>query len=386
MKTWKTLFLLLTGLMLFSSDALSQKEAAKKDLPKIEKSTFTSAKVCGECHVEIYNMWKNSLHAMSIEDPIFQTANLIAFKNSNGETKVLCIKCHAPITFWNKDYDLKQDITKEGITCDFCHSVTAVDLKNRENPFRLEPGLVKNGPLKGLSSPVHKTRYLKLFETSELCGACHDFTDQNNVTIMGTYSEWKAGPYAKEGTHCQNCHMPRREGEIVAQKIKKSSVKFINDHNIQGGRSIDQVKKAIKVEVKDIKRYPDKMRVSVDVTNAGSGHMIPTGTPSRKMVLDVTVKTATGQMLKDQRVYKKKLIGAGGMEFTKDSDAMCNRSTIASDNRIAPRETRREEFIFYIPQDVSVTVTAQAFYQYNPEIIQQIDINIEMGRDEKVSR
>ena len=30
MKTWKTLFLLLTGLMLFSSDALSQKEAAKK--------------------------------------------------------------------------------------------------------------------------------------------------------------------------------------------------------------------------------------------------------------------------------------------------------------------------------------------------------------------
>ena len=127
---------------------------------------------------------------------------------------------------------------------------------------------------------------------------------------------------------------------------QKSSVKFINDHNIQGGRSIDQVKKAIKVEVKDIKRYPDKMRVSVDVTNAGSGHMIPTGTPSRKMVLDVTVKTATGQMLKDQRVYKKKLIGAGGMEFTKDSDAMCNRSTIASDNRIAPRETRREEFIF----------------------------------------
>ena len=113
----------------------------RKDLPKIEKSTFTSAKVCGECHVEIYNMWKNSLHAMSIEDPIFQTANLIAFKNSNGETKVLCIKCHAPITFWNKDYDLKQDITKEGITCDFCHSVTAVDLKNRKIPSGLSPAL-----------------------------------------------------------------------------------------------------------------------------------------------------------------------------------------------------------------------------------------------------
>jgi hypothetical protein len=35
---------------------------------------------------------------------------------------------------------------------------------------------------------------------------------------------------------------------------------------------------------------------------------------------------------------------------------------------------------------VPVTVAAQAFYKYNPEIIQQIDINIEMGKDEKVSR
>ncbi len=381
MKRWYIFPLLIIGIMIFYASISYEKE-----LPRIEKNTFTSAKVCGECHVEIYNMWKNSLHAMSLEDPIFQAANIIAFKNTNGETKILCIKCHAPITFWNKDYDLKQDITKEGITCDFCHSVTALNLNNRENPFRLEPGITKNGPLGELKSPVHKTRQLKLFETSELCGACHDFTDQNNVTILGTYSEWKAGPYAKDGVQCQDCHMPRKEGEIVTDNIKKSKVKFINDHNIQGGHSIEQVKKAIKVEVKEVKRYPDKMRVFVDVTNAGSGHMVPTGTPSRKMLLDVTVKTETGQILKEQKIYKKILVGAGGIEFTKDSEVMCNRSAISSDNRIKPKETRKEEFTFYIPQDVPVTVAAQAFYQYNPEIIQQADINIEMGKDEKASR
>lgn len=381
MKRFYIQLLLITGIIIFSASVSYQKE-----LPKIEKNTFTSAKICGECHVEIYNMWKNSLHAMSLEDPIFQTANIIAFKNTNGETKILCIRCHAPITYINKDYDLKQEITREGVTCDFCHSVTAVDFKNKDNPYKLEPGLTKNGPLGGLSSPVHKTRQLKLFETSDLCGACHDFTDQNNVTILGTYSEWKAGPYAKEGIHCQDCHMPRKEGKIVAENVKKSNVKFINEHNIQGGHSIEQVKKALKVEVKEVKRYPDKLKVFVDVSNVGSGHMIPTGTPSRKIVLDVTVKTTTGQLLKEQKIYKKTLVGAGGIEFTKDSEAMCNRSAISSDNRIKPKETRKEEFTFYIPQDVPVTVTAQAFYQYNPEIIQQIDINIEMGRDEKVSR
>ncbi|MBI5180976.1 MAG: hypothetical protein HZA05_06200 [Nitrospirae bacterium] len=381
MKRWYISPLLIIGIMIFYASISYEKE-----LPKIEKNTFTSAKVCGECHVEIYNMWKNSLHAMSLEDPIFQAANIIAFKNTNGETKVLCIRCHAPITYINKDYDLKQEITKEGVTCDFCHSVTVVDFKNRDNPYKLEPGLTKNGPLGGLTSPVHKTRRLKLFETSDLCGACHDFTDQNNVTILGTYSEWKAGPYAKEGIHCQDCHMPRKEGRIVAENIKKSDVKFINDHNIQGGHSIEQVKKAIKVEVKEVKRYPDKLKVFVDVSNVGSGHMVPTGTPSRKIVLDVTVKTTTGQLLKEQKVYKKTLVGAAGIEFAKDSDAMCNRSAISSDNRIKPKETRKEEFTFYIPQDVPVTVVAQAFYQYNPEIIQQIDINIEMGKDEKVSR
>ncbi|MBI5042719.1 MAG: hypothetical protein HZC10_02595 [Nitrospirae bacterium] len=380
MKRWY-ISLFIIGILIFSASASFQKE-----LPKIEKNTFTSAKVCGECHVEIYKLWKNSLHAMSIEDPIFQTAYIIAFKNTNGETKILCIRCHAPITYFNKDYDLKQEITKEGITCDFCHSVTGVDFKNKDNPFKLEPGLTKNGPLGGLLSPVHKTRRLKLFETSEFCGACHDYTDPNGVTLLGTYSEWKAGPYAKDGIQCQDCHMPRKEGAIVSADVKKSKVKLINDHNIQGGHSIDQVKKAIRVEIKDVKRYPDKLRVSVDVTNAGSGHMVPTGTPSRKIVLDVTVKTTTGQLLKEQRVYKKTLVGAGGMEFTKDSDAMCNKSVITSDNRIKPKETRREGFIFYIPQDVAVTVTAQAIYQYNPEIIQQTDISIEMGKDEKVSR
>ena len=47
---------------------------------EISTTGFTSARVCGECHVGIYDSWKNSLHGFSVTDPIFDTAFMQASK------------------------------------------------------------------------------------------------------------------------------------------------------------------------------------------------------------------------------------------------------------------------------------------------------------------
>jgi hypothetical protein len=71
----------------------------------IEAEVYTSARTCGECHADIYNSWKNSLHAFSMTDPIFDAAYMQALKVGGDEARRLCLQCHAPMAVENGDTD-----------------------------------------------------------------------------------------------------------------------------------------------------------------------------------------------------------------------------------------------------------------------------------------
>ena len=58
---------------------------------KINEAEYTSSLVCGKCHEAIYSKWKNSMHAQSISDPIFDLAFMQAVKESGEEAKKLCL-------------------------------------------------------------------------------------------------------------------------------------------------------------------------------------------------------------------------------------------------------------------------------------------------------
>ena len=45
-----------------------------------------------------------------------------------------CVWCHAPTALATGDYELKQAMTMEAITCDFCHTVADVDLGKPDQP------------------------------------------------------------------------------------------------------------------------------------------------------------------------------------------------------------------------------------------------------------
>jgi len=370
--------ILITSLVLFS---LGVNVGFKSPIQK--GPSITSSKNCKECHAEIYNHWKNAMHSMSIEDPIFKASYMESYFNTAGEAKFNCLRCHAPVTLINNDYDLKEEITQEGVSCDFCHSVKRVNLDNKNNPFELEIGETKWGPLSNVDSPAHKTEASPLFESSELCSGCHEYVNDKGVTILGTYSEWKTSPYAEEGIHCQNCHMPLIAGKVVKSKIKSSNQKKINLHAISAGHSTEQLRKALKVKIKEINKEGEIIEVVVAVTNIGSGHLVPTGISSRKLILLVELRTPNEYFAQD-RTYQKIMLNEFGEVIKKECEVFLNAANISFDNRIRPKETRIERFAFAMPKNKKITISARVEYLYKTSVLRPTEMRVKMAEDAKI--
>ena len=249
----------------------------------------------------------------------------------------------------------------------------------------VEPGRIKLGPNKGGKVKVHDVAYSAFHSSARLCATCHEY-EANGVPVMSTYSEWKAGPYAEEGKPCQYCHMPESDGEIAVNVPGRRNGKIF-DHNLAGGHSLAQLKKSLVLKIVKTDRKKDRMTVTVNLTNAGSGHRMPTGIPSRKLVLYCKVQAPGGKVYQKKTVYEKVLFDEKGIELDNDADIMLGMgASIAKDNRIFPKETRREEFTFYLPGNKEATVSAWVEYLYEPLILQSTEMRIEINRDSRVSQ
>jgi len=241
------------------------------------QSPYEPSTVCASCHADIHGMWVNGMHAQAYADPIFRASFLQAFFETKGEAAGYCLRCHDPTSRIPENLDVKRDIVGAGVTCDFCHTVQDIDLGRRDAPLNSQPGVRKTGPYINSHSPAHDTEKKDFFKKSELCAGCHQLKGQNGVVLIGTYQEWKESSYAADDVQCQDCHMPvEPEKKIVSEDVKRSKRK-VNLHNLAGGHSIDQIRSAIKVEIKRVVQEDDSLFVTVHVTNVNSGHKIPTG-------------------------------------------------------------------------------------------------------------
>lgn len=344
--------------------------------PKISETGYTSAMVCGSCHSDIYNSWKRSMHASSLSDPVFEVALMQALK-VDEKARTLCLGCHAPTTLVNKDVELAQGITREGVTCDFCHTVTEVHVGDRNKPYVQELGRVKRSSMRRANSPVHEVAYSELHTRAEFCGACHNYDSESGVPVMSTYTEWQAGPYSREGVACQDCHMARSEGRVVAGDVKPRSGPF-NLHDLI--HNSEQLSRALKVKVDDVTTFDGGVVVFVEVMNVGSGHKIPTGLPNREVVLKVELVTTDGVKYEETKSYRKVLAGEDGKPLVHDYEAFLKARSVLKDDRLAPRERRRETFRFQTSSRPA-RVTAVALYQYAPMLMKQVPMVVTLARD-----
>ncbi len=328
---------------------------------------FAAAAACGACHVDHYSNWKNSLHALSYTNPIFQAAYQKAYAETSGKAAQLCLPCHAPTVRLTGDYGAKDEITREGITCDFCHSVA--DVKN--GVFTLKTGDVKRSALKDSAPKEHGAAYGEAFATARLCSGCHDFTNHLGTKVGNTYDEWSKSHFKTDGVQCQHCHM----AEIPGKTARENGRDSIHDHSL--GHSMEQMLGAVRVETKEPVWMNGAVLADVLLANVGAGHAIPTGTPARTLVLEVHALDAAGNVVEvKKKMYRKRILNDKGEEMLTDGDAFLHGKKVSSDNRLLPGESRVETFRFNVrPKDI-VKITAEAYLSYQPVVITKTEMKI----------
>jgi len=348
---------------------------------EIASNTFNPSARCGECHQEIYEMWQRGMHSMATSNPIFEASYIQAYRYTAGKAKEICLRCHAPVAAHTGDLEMLKPISREGVTCDYCHSVASVELEKRDRPIRIVLDGVKRGPLRDATSPVHKVARSPLHLSSELCAGCHEYVNSNGVLVLSTYSEWKASPQAKVGKTCQICHMPMTPGETVPSSLAPPRGN-INRHDISGGHSIEQVRKAARVRILQVERIASRLvEIKVEVANIGSGHSIPTGMPTRQLILEVVLFAEGREVTRFTREYQKKLLDKQGKPIFEDYMAVLDARTVMQDNRLRPGEVRVERFEAIVQPEVPLRVEATLHYRYEPKILKPEKMSIEMASD-----
>ena len=99
--------------------------------------------------------------------------------------------------------------------------------------------------------------------------------------------------------------------------------------------------------------------------NSAAGHKIPTGLPSKQLVLTVRALAADRETFSQSRVYERKVLDEKGRVVRSDGDLFLLAAKVQSDNRIAPREKRREVFRFPLPSGTMKAEITLA-YRYTP--------------------
>jgi hypothetical protein len=349
---------LAAALLLVLMGALPAAAAA----PAPVKSPYEPAEDCARCHSSIHRYWAEGPHAKSATSPAYRKAlEALAPAGGTGAARAAreaCVWCHAPTVLATGDYGLTQAISREGVTCDFCHTVSDVRMEQEGNPFVIEPGPLKRGPFTYTESPWHETAYSLLHRSGPmLCAACHEYRNANGVAVLESWSEWKAGPYPARGVSCQDCHMALVPGTTADKAVGGQSQRLINLHRVVGGSSRGQLNRGVEVAIDSVNRSSGTASVQVTVKNVAAGHPIPGGLSSKSLILAVGVETSSDSMAhRQERVYRRELKDKGGRVLTSAGDLFLQAASVGADNRIKPQEARVERFSLSIPEGARAIV------------------------------
>lgn len=338
--------------------------APRADPKPVVKKGVTTSDACGDCHKDIYRMWRASAHAKSMEDPVFVSGWKDATAREGEAVSRRCLRCHAPLAELTADSGLKQRVTWEGVNCDVCHSLVSVDHSQKPPKMVFDIGEVKRGPIKDAVSMAHEVAYSPLHQQSLVCAGCHEYTTPEGTEVISTWSEWVTSSASKDGRTCQSCHMATTRANVVDPKVKRVRAD-VNLHEVPGGHSLDQLHKALGVNLQT-RREGEALTVQVDLKNKGAGHAVPTGMPGRKVWLEVSVGTDGGKSFQEKRVYTRSFEDAQGQPITRDSRYFSPGAKQVGDTRIRPDEKRTEKFRFEVPSKATAFVTVALQYEHAP--------------------
>lgn len=264
----------------------------------------------------------------------------------------------------------RQDrLAHDGVACSLCHQITDKDFGA---PASFTGGYVVSpratpeprpmfGPFKierGISSIMRSATGFQPTEAlhvrqSELCATCHTLVTKArgpNGDIIGElpeqmpFLEWKHSAFAGEQRSCQSCHMPVVEEETPIASVLGAPRKGFARHTFVGGNFFmqrmltryrhelgvdapaDQMEAAINTTLANLRTATANVSIErasmsngrlvadVGVRNL-TGHKLPTGYPSRRAWLHLTVRDRTGRA-----VFESGAIAPDGSIAGNDND------------------------------------------------------------------
>jgi Flp pilus assembly protein TadD len=230
----------------------------------IPSNFFMDSEGCGECHKDIYEEWKSSVHHMASFNNQFYRKSIEYMQSVNGTRgSKWCAGCHDHAVFFNGRFDrpISEQIdtpeARAGLGCMSCHAIVHVGSTMGNGDFVVEyPALhelasSKSKPIRAIASFLtylnpqpHRQIFLKPFmRESEFCSACHkvhlDVPVDNYRWLRGfnDYDNWQASGISGQGARsfyypaksmaCADCHMPlvkskdpgNRQGQIHSHRF-----------------------------------------------------------------------------------------------------------------------------------------------------------------------
>lgn len=312
---------------------------------KGHETGLKDAKSCAACHREIYNEWKQSIHANSsyYKDPIHKVVvdAYQKFRKSKGKpADYHCASCHTPMADNRKE--LMQGVAKldasnpshqEGVSCRSCHSVVDVNKHPTFDRPVYSPEAIIYGAKHNTDNGVHVVRKWPVGSSNKVCLACHGHKHNGKGTgicvMTGKDGEFTQGS-------CVSCHM--RQVSKVSKRSKGSSHA---SHLFAGSRNRKLMAKAVTVKVRQTNK-----QIIVALKN-NVPHAFPSSQPMRQAAILVKALDKNGKVIwtnfpspKDKTLLMVALASKQG-EFPVPPWMAWSRKF---DTRLAANETRTLSF------------------------------------------
>lgn len=278
---------------------------------------------CAECHPNHVAEWEISPHAYATADPVFHAMSRLGQKETNGKLGQFCVQCHAPVGLatnaapvfqdeegvWRQDTLGLDELSKQGVSCDVCHSITDV-LQPVNARAVLTPNGIRRATIQDpVETPAHASEYSPLHEDALLCGMCHAVNNPRGAPLEETFQEWQGSSFAEEGGQtCQDCHMPAYRGQAAVDGPEREvhrhlfvgvDVSLLPPDEFPGYYEMREMVDALLKESANMTVTPEpaERRVRLDIENL-AGHALPSGaTAERQMWIEMIVRDAQGDVV-----------------------------------------------------------------------------------------
>jgi len=295
MKLIKILFCALI-ISIFLDVIIYSQTAECKDIEKIfkaqdtsvnESDVYESANVCGVCHDQFFQQWRSGLHGKTFKSEIFQSLFAEAQKTKGYSITAECNKCHQPMA--EKSANASDNLLAEGVNCDFCHTVSNLEMYQLAGSYVSTPNRVKKAKLENARSPYHPSASSDIIENPRFCASCHEYVSRegnNEIIVEDTYSQYMDSSYGRTKKGCVTCHMPTFEGKVANLDVAPIRPK-VHNHSFTFPDKEKWIADAVEITVRPYYKKTENIQLSLN--NKAQGHAFPGGANYfRQAVLTIT--------------------------------------------------------------------------------------------------